>query len=107
MKIADRVADLPPYVFAKLGRRIQELTADGRDIIRLDIGSPDLPPPDFVIEAMERSMREPSKHGYGGYYGTPQLRRRWRITMNGALASSWTLALRCAPSSAPRRALPT
>jgi len=75
MKIADRVADLPPYVFAKLGRRIQELTADGRDIIRLDIGSPDLPPPDFIIEAMERSMREPSKHGYGGYYGTPQLRR--------------------------------
>jgi len=74
MKIADRVAELPPYVFAKLGRRIQELAAQGRDIIRLDIGSPDLPPPDFIIEAMDRAMREPSKHGYGGYYGTPQLR---------------------------------
>jgi LL-diaminopimelate aminotransferase len=75
MKVADRVADLPPYVFAKLGRRIQELLAQGEDIIRLDIGSPDLPPPDFITEAMVRSLHDPSHHGYGGYYGIPALRR--------------------------------
>lgn len=75
MKIADRVADLPPYVFAKLGRRIQALIEEGHDVIRLDIGSPDLPPPDFIIEAMYRAAQQPSKHGYGGYYGTPALRK--------------------------------
>jgi LL-diaminopimelate aminotransferase len=75
MKISNRVADLPPYVFAKLGRRVGELMAQGKDIIRLDIGSPDLPPPDFVMEAMFRSTEDPSHHGYGGYYGTPALRR--------------------------------
>jgi len=74
MKIADRVAELPPYVFARLGQRIRQLTVQGKDIIRLDIGSPDLPPPDFIVEAMIRSTHEPSHHGYGGYYGTPQLR---------------------------------
>lgn len=75
MKIADRVGNLPPYVFAQAGRRIQELASQGKDIIRLDIGSPDLPPSDFVIAATVHSLQDPKKHGYGGYYGTPQLRR--------------------------------
>jgi LL-diaminopimelate aminotransferase len=75
MRIANRVGDLPPYVFAQVGRRIRELVAEGRDIIRLDIGSPDLPPPGFIIDAMYQSARDPAHHGYGGYYGTPELRK--------------------------------
>ena len=75
MKVAERVSTLPPYVFAKLGRRILELKSEGRDIVRLDIGSPDLPPPGFIVDALSRSLQDPSRHGYGGYYGTPELRR--------------------------------
>ena len=62
IKIADRVKNLPPYPFAGFERRLLELKGQGKDIIRLDIGSPDLPPPDFVIEAMYRSALEPSHH---------------------------------------------
>jgi len=75
MRVAERVGTLPPYVFAELGRRILEMRSEGRDIIRLDIGSPDLPPPGFIVDALNRSLQDPSRHGYGGYYGTPQLRR--------------------------------
>ena len=75
MKVADRIDKLPPYVFARLERRLRQLAAEGRDIIRLDMGSPDLPPPDYIIEAMYRSSRSPTHHGYSGYYGTPQLRQ--------------------------------
>jgi LL-diaminopimelate aminotransferase len=75
MKVADRIESLPPYVFAKLGRQIRDLTAQGQDVIRLDIGSPDLPPPDFITEAMYRSAQDPGHHGYAGFYGTPELRR--------------------------------
>lgn len=75
MKIADRVGGLPPYVFAQVGRRIRELVKEGRDIIRLDVGSPDLPPPEFVIDALYQSVKDPAHHGYGGYYGTPELRK--------------------------------
>jgi LL-diaminopimelate aminotransferase len=75
MRVAERVGNLPPYVFAKLERRLRELMAQGKEIIRLDIGSPDLPPPSFIIEAMHHSMQDPSRHGYGGYYGTPELRQ--------------------------------
>jgi LL-diaminopimelate aminotransferase len=75
MKIADRVENLPPYVFARLGNQIRELTAQGKDIVRLDIGSPDLPPPDFIVEAMHQSALDPGHHGYAGFYGTPELRQ--------------------------------
>ena len=75
MKVAERIDTLPPYVFAKLGRRILDLKAQGKDIVRLDIGSPDLPPPDFVVGALNHSLKVPAHHGYGGYYGKPELRR--------------------------------
>ncbi len=75
MKAAKRLEQLPAYVFAQLGRRIRELQAQGKDVIRLDIGSPDLAPPAFVIEALHRSAQNPGHHGYAGYYGTPELRQ--------------------------------
>lgn len=75
MEIADRVQNLPAHFFARLGRQIQGLQAEGRDVVRLDIGSPDLPPPDFIIEAMYRSAQDHAHHGYGGFYGIPTLRR--------------------------------
>jgi LL-diaminopimelate aminotransferase len=75
MQVAQRLDNLPSYALAKLGQRIQALTAQGRDVVRLDIGSPDLPPPAFVLEAMFHSAQDSSHHGYGGFYGTPALRQ--------------------------------
>ncbi|NLF12806.1 MAG: LL-diaminopimelate aminotransferase [Anaerolineaceae bacterium] len=75
MKVATRLESLPAYVFASLGERLKELASQGVDIIRLDIGSPDLPPPDNITDVLYRSAQKASNHGYGGYYGTPELRR--------------------------------
>lgn len=75
MQIADRLAQLPEYVFATLGARIAELAGQGKDIIRLDIGSPDLPPPGWIIEELYRSAQKPEHHGYSGYFGRPELRK--------------------------------
>ncbi|HID64108.1 MAG TPA: aminotransferase class I/II-fold pyridoxal phosphate-dependent enzyme [Anaerolineae bacterium] len=75
MQPAKRLSDLPPYLFAQLGQRIAELRAQGIDVIRLDIGSPDMPPDDEIIEALARSARQPDRHGYAGYYGLPELRQ--------------------------------
>jgi LL-diaminopimelate aminotransferase len=46
----------------------------GVDVIRLDMGNPDMPPPEEVVEALCQSARQPDKHGYPGYKGTPELR---------------------------------
>ncbi|HUW11201.1 MAG TPA: LL-diaminopimelate aminotransferase, partial [Anaerolineae bacterium] len=74
VKAAKRLSRVPMYPFAALGARIRDLQAEGRDIIRLDIGSPDMPPPTFILEALDRSARHPGHHGYPGYLGTPALR---------------------------------
>ena len=73
-QIADRLRNLPPYVFATIGQQKRQLANDGADIISLDVGSPDLPPPDSVIDALSHSARNPEHHGYAGYSGTPGFR---------------------------------
>lgn len=88
--VAHRLANLPPYVFAIIGERIRQMQLQGIDVIRLDIGSPDLPPPDAVIEALAKSAHNPNHHGYSGYKGTAEFRqavaryyqRRFNVTLN-------------------------
>lgn len=75
MQPAKRLERFPPYVFATLASRIKDLQAQGIDVIRLDIGSPDLPPPSFIIDALAEAARRPDQHGYPSFNGTPTLRR--------------------------------
>ncbi|MBZ0297190.1 MAG: aminotransferase class I/II-fold pyridoxal phosphate-dependent enzyme [Anaerolineae bacterium] len=72
---AERLEKLPPYVFAVAAQRIRKMTTDGIDVIRLDIGSPDKPPPDTVINQLIESVHNPKIHGYSGYQGTPAFRK--------------------------------
>jgi LL-diaminopimelate aminotransferase len=50
------------------------------DVIRLDEGSPDLPPPPAVIEALGRSAAQPDRHGYQPHRGPAALREAWADT---------------------------
>ena len=50
------------------------MNASGHDVINLGIGSPDLPPPAEVTDALHQSSSQPSNHGYQPYRGTPELR---------------------------------
>lgn len=73
---AERLEHLPPYPFDVIGQRIKKLNAGGGlPVIRFDIGSPDMPPPDFVIEKLAEVAAKPDVHGYSGYRGTPEFRR--------------------------------
>lgn len=71
---AERLLNLPAYPFATLNQRVRELNAAGHDVINIDIGNPDMPPADYVIEALKRSASAPSHHGYSGYKGTAEFR---------------------------------
>lgn len=75
MKPAQRLSNLPPYPFARWADHVEAARARGLDVIRLDIGDPDLPPPDRVVETLCRAARQPDRHGYPGYRGIPALRR--------------------------------
>jgi LL-diaminopimelate aminotransferase len=75
VRVADRVANLPPYLFAELDRKIEERGAAGADIISLGVGDPDQPTPAHVVTALQEAAADPSTHQYPSYYGTPELRR--------------------------------
>lgn len=75
MRPANRLDSVPMYVFAAHNARLRKLAAEGLDILRLDIGEPDAPPPDFIVEALGVSARNPKNHGYAGYGGTPELKK--------------------------------
>ncbi|MBT3389660.1 MAG: aminotransferase class I/II-fold pyridoxal phosphate-dependent enzyme [Chloroflexi bacterium] len=68
---------LSPNYFATLSARVAELCAAGYDVIRLDIGSPDLPPAAHIVEALTRSARDSTSHGYQPLSGSSEIRRAW------------------------------
>jgi LL-diaminopimelate aminotransferase len=72
---ADRIASFKPYYFASLSQKFASLKARGIDVVRIDMGSPDMPPPDFIIQAMVDSARQPDTHGYGPNGGLIEFRR--------------------------------
>ena len=71
---ANRVLNNPPYAFAAISKEVQRLQARGADVIRLDIGSPDMPPAPHIIETLNEKSEASDTHSYAGYYGIPQLR---------------------------------
>ncbi len=75
MKIAQRVKDLPAYLFAELGQKVRMAEAQGHDVIRLDLGSPDLPPDPRVVAALTRAAGRSDAHGYSSYSGLPAFRQ--------------------------------
>jgi len=61
---ADRLSQLPPYLFAEIDRRKREALAAGRDIIDFGVGDPDLPTPLFIMDRMGQAIRDPANHRY-------------------------------------------
>ena len=68
--------------FATLNANVARLKAAGSDIIRLDIGSPDLPPAPHIIEALSQSAKDDQAHGYQSHLGTDSLRSSWADMYN-------------------------
>ena len=71
---AKRIHAVQEYYFSKKLREIADLNSQGKDIINLGIGSPDLPPSNSVIEKLCQSAKLENNHGYQNYKGIPQLR---------------------------------
>ena len=70
MQYAKRINQIKPYFFANLREKINTLRAQGVDVIRMDMGSPDLPPAAHILEALKCRVDDPGVHGYTPYGGT-------------------------------------
>ncbi|MFW6146243.1 MAG: aminotransferase class I/II-fold pyridoxal phosphate-dependent enzyme [Planctomycetota bacterium] len=89
---AERLNKLPPYLFADLRRKMADARQRGIKVIRIDIGDPDQPTPDPVVDELCRAAtdtEDPARHRYGcdvPYEGLPAAirafyRRRWGVTL--------------------------
>ncbi|MDR3712117.1 MAG: aminotransferase class I/II-fold pyridoxal phosphate-dependent enzyme [Puia sp.] len=75
MKTSKRLEGIGEYYFSQKLREIDELNKQGKKIINLGIGSPDLPPHPDVIRVLQEAAARPDVHGYQSYKGSPALRK--------------------------------
>jgi LL-diaminopimelate aminotransferase len=75
MQLAKRLDGIGEYYFSQKLREIDELNKQGRNIINLGIGSPDLPPHPDVIKTLQEESAKPNVHAYQSYKGSPVLRK--------------------------------
>jgi len=87
---AKRIEQIPPYLFAEIDRKKEELRQKGIDLIDLGIGDPDLPTPKPIIERLKMAAENPKNHRYPSYEGMIEFRtavaqwyaRRFNVTLD-------------------------
>lgn len=75
MQTSDRLQGIGEYYFSLKLREIEQLNKEGKQIINLGIGSPDMPPHPEVIKVLQEESSKPYQHGYQSYKGSPVLRK--------------------------------
>lgn len=61
---ADRIQALPRYLFAEIDKKVRKAQEMGVDVIKLGIGDPDLPTPDYIVRRMQQEVARPENHNY-------------------------------------------
>lgn len=75
IQTAKRLDGIGEYYFSQKLREIDELNKQGKQIINLGIGSPDLPPHPDVVKTLQEESVKPNVHGYQSYKGSIVLRK--------------------------------
>lgn len=75
MTTATRLESVKEYYFSKKLREVAGLIQQGKPILNMGIGSPDLPPHASIVEALHEGLSHPKAHMYQSYQGLPELRQ--------------------------------
>lgn len=75
MQTSKRLDGIGEYYFSQKLREIDELNKQGKNVINLGIGSPDLPPHADVVKTLQEESAKPNVHAYQNYKGSPVLRK--------------------------------
>ncbi|NLJ39610.1 MAG: LL-diaminopimelate aminotransferase [Candidatus Atribacteria bacterium] len=90
MDVATRIKNLPPYLFAEIEKKVENMRIQGKEVIDLGIGDPDLPTPDFIIDRLYSEAKKAENHRYPSYRGLSAFRKavanwytkRFGVTLN-------------------------
>ena len=73
--VSKKLESLPPYLFAQIDAAKRKARAEGRNIIDLGVGDPDIPTPPFIIEKLYEAAKDPRNHRYALDQGMPELKQ--------------------------------
>ena len=75
IETAKRINNVQEYYFSRKLKEVRQLMSEGKPIINMGIGSPDLVPNSSVIEAIQKAIFDEKAHEYQSYQGLPELRQ--------------------------------
>lgn len=75
MKLVNRTAKVPAYIFSKFDEIKKTLEQKGINIIDLGIGDPDMATPDIILKEMEKNLKDPRNYNYPPYSGIDEFKR--------------------------------
>ncbi|HES58002.1 MAG TPA: LL-diaminopimelate aminotransferase, partial [Firmicutes bacterium] len=73
IRLAKRIDNLPPYLFARIDEARERAAARGLDTVSMGIGDPDRDPPEWIREILAEEVMRPGNHRYPSYKGNPLL----------------------------------
>ena len=87
---ATRLESVQEYYFSRKLKEIAHMNAEGKNVISLGVGSPDMPPSEETIKTLCEHAHRSNAHGYQPYVGIPELRqafadfyKKWyHVTLN-------------------------
>ena len=72
---ATRLESVQEYYFSRKLKEIAHMNAEGKNVISLGVGSPDMPPSEATIKTLCEHAHHADAHGYQPYVGIPELRQ--------------------------------
>jgi len=72
---ANRLSGVSEYYFSKKLKEVAQMNAEGKNVISLGIGSPDMPPSEQTVSTLCQEAQNADGHGYQPYVGIPELRK--------------------------------
>ncbi len=76
IKLPERMAGVPPYLYAEMDKVIQQARESGKEIINIAHGDPDLMPSQEVVDELIRTAKVPGVQLYPPYWGVVELREK-------------------------------
>jgi LL-diaminopimelate aminotransferase len=73
-RLAERIRLLPRYLFAEIDKKVKAAQERGIDVIKLGIGDPDSPTPDYIVKRMQEEVAKPRNHTYPPDEGLKEFR---------------------------------
>lgn len=74
MRVAKRLDHFKAYLGTEMNVLLTKMRGEGRDVINLGLGDPDVTPPQHLLDALKNAVCDPDHHHYPSFYSNKPLK---------------------------------